>query len=72
MSKVNVAITLDSHVANWLNEQPQKRSTLINSILLRHIVNNSESKRPSRTELLEKRRQSFQNHWEALQEELGL
>lgn len=38
MSKVNLAITVDSYVANWLNEQPAKRSTLINQIIREHIA----------------------------------
>ena len=45
MSKVNLAITVDSYVANWLNEQDEKRSTLINHILKNHIIKKKESKR---------------------------
>tara|TARA_Y100000401_G_scaffold102855_1_gene93452 strand:+ start:409 stop:648 length:240 start_codon:yes stop_codon:yes gene_type:complete len=33
MAKINLAITVDNHVNTWLNEQPYKRSTLINRIL---------------------------------------
>lgn len=38
MVKVNIAITVDSWVANWLNEQPEKRSSLINQIMKDHIT----------------------------------
>ena len=48
-NKVNIAITLDSWVANWLNEQSEKRSTLINQVIKDHIVaTDPESKKQKR------------------------
>ena len=39
MAKINLAITVDNHVNTWLNEQKEKRSTLINRILNEYIQN---------------------------------
>lgn len=71
MVKVNLAITVDSYVANWLNEQRQKRSTLVNKILQDHIrkVSSPGSKRKN---VLQQRKLSFEKHWEALQMELDM
>lgn len=42
MAKINLAITVDNHVNTWLNEQPTKRSTLINKILNEYIQKKSQ------------------------------
>ena len=71
MAKVNLAITVDSFVANWLNEQPEKRSTLVNKIIKQHM-NNINVKKPQRKNVLAQRKLSFERHWEQLQRELEL
>lgn len=66
-SKVNLAITVDTWVSNWLNEQKEKRSTLINQILIRHIHETSTKPQKTLIEMSpEEKKEGFQKRWERI------
>ena len=73
-SKVNLAITVDSWIANWLNEQNEKRSTLINKILKDHIISIAEEPKQQKRLLPltgRAKQAAFEAHMKRLYSELG-
>ena len=75
ITKTNMAVTVDSWIHNWLSEQNEKRSTLVNKILKKFIIAKAEEpKRQKRLlEMTHSEREAvFEAHMKRIYEELDM
>lgn len=69
-----MAVTIDSWVYNWLSEQNEKRSTLVNRILKEHVIKRAEEPKKQKTLLSmthSEREAAAEAHLKRMYKELG-
>jgi metal-responsive CopG/Arc/MetJ family transcriptional regulator len=74
ITKTNMAVTIDSWIYNWLSEQNEKRSTLVNKILKEYIIDKAEEPKKQKTLLSmtpSQREAAMEAHMKRLYKELG-
>tara|TARA_Y100000401_G_C8155221_1_gene141534 strand:- start:259 stop:504 length:246 start_codon:yes stop_codon:yes gene_type:complete len=74
VTKTPISATIDTWVVNWIREQPEKMSKVINDILKQHIINVAEEPKQQKRLLPltgRAKQAAFEAHMQRLYQELG-